>query len=177
MLAKLDAVIVEATEAFEAFDYARALERTEAFFWWFCDNYVELVKGRTYDEARPDAADSAKRALRTALSTVQRLFAPILPFTSEEAWSWWNEGSVHVAAWPTPIGSDSQPFGDPTLADVTIEVLTQVRRAKTEAKRSQRAAVESLVVTAPTSLHPALERGRGRPRRRGIDPEPHRRRW
>jgi valyl-tRNA synthetase len=160
MLAKLDAVVIEATEAFEAFDYARALERTEAFFWWFCDNYVELVKGRTYDESRPDAADSAKRALRTALSTVQRLFAPILPFTSEEAWSWWNDGSVHAADWPTPIGSDSQPFGDPALADVTIEVLTQVRRSKTEAKRSQRAPVESLVVTAPTALHPALESGR-----------------
>jgi valyl-tRNA synthetase len=80
MLAKLDGVIAEATAAFDAFDYARALERTEAFFWWFCDNYVELVKGRTYDEARPDAADSAKRALREALGAMQRLFAPILPF-------------------------------------------------------------------------------------------------
>jgi valyl-tRNA synthetase len=160
MLAKLDAVVIEATEAFEAFDYARALERTEAFFWWFCDNYVELVKGRTYDESRPDAADSSKRALRTALSTVQRLFAPILPFTSEEAWSWWNDGSVHLASWPAPIGTHDQPFGDPALADATIEVLTQVRRAKTEAKRSQRAGVESLVVAAPGSLHAAIESGR-----------------
>ena len=84
MLAKLDGVIADATAAFEAFDYARALERTEAFFWWFCDNYVELVKGRTYDEQRPDGADSAKRALREALSAVQRLLAPVLPFAAEE---------------------------------------------------------------------------------------------
>ncbi|MGB0113726.1 MAG: valine--tRNA ligase [Ilumatobacteraceae bacterium] len=160
MLAKLDAVIVEASTAFDAFDYARALERTEAFFWWFCDNYVELVKGRTYDEARPDAADSAKRALRVALSTVQRLFAPTLPFAAEEAWSWWNESSIHVADWPTSLGTDGAPFGDPTLVDATIEVLTQVRRSKTEAKRSQRAAVESLVITAPAELHAALEAGR-----------------
>ncbi len=95
MLAKLDAVIDDATAAFEAFDYARALERTEAFFWWFCDNYVELVKGRTYDEQRPEGADSAKRALREALSAMQRLFAPTLPFAAEESWSWWNESSVH----------------------------------------------------------------------------------
>ena len=160
MLAKLDEVIVEATEAFEAFDYARALERTEAFFWWFCDNYVELVKGRTYDETRPDAADSAKRALRAALSTIQRLFAPILPFAGEEAWSWWNESSIHVAPWPTRSAGTDEAFGDPTLVDATIEVLTQVRRAKTEAKRSQRAVVDTLVVTAPAGLHAALETGR-----------------
>ena len=160
MLAKLDDVIVEATEAFEAFDYARALERTEAFFWWFCDNYVELVKGRTYDDARPDAADSAKRALRAALSTIQRLFAPILPFASEEAWSWWNDSSIHVAPWPTRSALAGEAFGDPMLVDATIEVLTQVRRAKTEAKRSQRAVVDELVVTAPAGQHAALDAGR-----------------
>ena len=160
MLAKLDGVIDDATAAFEAFDYARALERTEAFFWWFCDNYVELVKGRTYDDQRPEGADSAKRALREALGTLQRLFAPVLPFAAEESWSWWNESSVHLAPWPAPAGSTSAPFGDPALADVTIEVLTQVRRAKTEAKRSQRAAVDTVVVTAPSPLHAAIDAGR-----------------
>ena len=160
MLAKLDDVVAEATEAFEAFDYARALERTEAFFWWFCDNYVELVKGRTYDEARPEAADSAKRALRAALSSIQRLFAPILPFASEEAWSWWNESSIHVAPWPTRSAGTDESFGDPMLVDATIDVLTQVRRAKTEAKRSQRAVVDTLVVTAPAGLRAALDAGR-----------------
>jgi valyl-tRNA synthetase len=160
MLAKLDEVVGEATEAFEAFDYARALERTEAFFWWFCDNYVELVKGRTYDDARPEAADSAKRALRAALSTVQRLFAPILPFASEEAWSWWNDSSIHLAPWPTRAALADEAFGDPVLVDATIEVLTQVRRAKTEAKRSQRAVVDELVVTARAGQRAALDAGR-----------------
>ena len=160
MLAKLDLVIDDATAAFEAFDYARALERTESFFWWFCDNYVELVKGRTYDEQRPAEADSAKRALREALSAVQRLFAPILPFATEESWSWWNESSIHLAAWPTTSGEAGTPFGDPVLADITIDVLTQVRRAKTEAKRSQRAVVESLVITAPGALLAAIDAGR-----------------
>jgi valyl-tRNA synthetase len=159
MLAKLDEVVREATAAFDAFDYARALERTESFFWWFCDNYVELVKGRAYGGDRPEAAASATTALRIALSTLQRLFAPVLPFSAEEAWSWWNPTSVHRAGWPSPLGSGGAPVGDPALADVTIDVLTQVRRAKTEAKRSQRAAVESLVVHAPASTHGALEAG------------------
>ncbi len=161
MLAKLDDVVAEATEAFAGFDYARALERTEAFFWWFCDNYVELVKGRTYDESRPDAADSAKRALRHTLDVLQRLFAPILPFAAEEAWSWWHDTSVHRASWPTPLrAAGSDPVGDPALADATVEVLAQVRRAKTEAKQSQRAEVAALVVSAPAALHVALEAGR-----------------
>ena len=157
MLAKLDEVITEATAGFEAFDYARALDRTESFFWWFCDNYVELVKGRAYNSRGPEAANSALRALREALGSVQRLFAPMIPFATEEAWSWWNTTSVHAASWPAP----SALTGDATLIDPIIDTLAHVRRAKTEAKQSQKAAVESLVVTAPAALHAAVIAGDG----------------
>jgi valyl-tRNA synthetase len=58
-----------------------------------------------------------------------------------------------------PNGRPAQPFGDAALIDATIEVLTQVRRAKTEAKQSQRAVVESLIVTAPEAARLALELG------------------
>lgn len=155
MLAKVDAVIAEATAGFEAFDYARGLERTESFFWWFCDNYVELVKNRAYEAMGIDEANSARRALREALSACQRLLAPILPFATEEAWSWWNESSVHAASWPaaTDMG------GDASLVDATIEALTLVRRAKSEAKVSQRAEVTSVVISAPTVMHDALAAG------------------
>jgi valyl-tRNA synthetase len=156
MLAKVDAVIAEATAGFEAFDYARGLERTESFFWWFCDNYVELVKNRAYEAMGPDAAASARRALREALSACQRLLAPILPFATEEAWSWWNDTSIHAAAWPTP----SDLGGDAALVDPTIEALTLVRRAKSEAKVSQRAEVAALAITAPADMHAALDAGR-----------------
>ncbi len=155
MLAKLDEVIAEATAGFEAFDYARALERTESFFWWFCDNYVELVKGRAYNSRGPEAANSALRALREALGSIQRLFAPILPFATEESWSWWNDTSVHAAAWPMA----SDVGGDAGLIDPVIDTLQHIRRAKTEAKQSQKATVDSLVVTAPAALHGALASG------------------
>jgi valyl-tRNA synthetase len=101
MLARLAEVITDSTLAFHDLDYARALERTEEFFWWFCDDYVELVKGRAYGTQGDNAAHSARAALRQALEIIHRLFAPFLPFVTDEVWSWWQPGSVHAMPWPT----------------------------------------------------------------------------
>jgi valyl-tRNA synthetase len=147
-------VVDGATEAFEGYDYARALERTEAFFWTFCDDYIELVKGRAYGEGVEDeqAAASGRRALRLALDVLLRLFAPVLPFATEEVWSWWREGSVHAQPWPQAAalreaGGDDR--SDPDCLSVAAEVLQSVRRAKSEAKVSMRTPVTRLTVTAP----------------------------
>ncbi len=139
MIAKLDAVIVEATTAFEAMDYARALERTESLFWWFCDDYIELVKARGYE-----GDGSALKSLRYALHAFLRLFAPFLPFATEEVWGWWQQGSVHNATWPTVSGLE----GDPAILDAAGFVLAQIRGAKTTAKVSQKAAVALVEIAA-----------------------------
>ncbi len=107
MIRSLSALVDEATAAFEAYDYARALQRTETFFWRFCDDYLELVKGRRYGEQGADAAGSANAALTAALSVLLRLFAPFLPFVTEEVWSWWQAGSIHTAPWPVVSELDS----------------------------------------------------------------------
>ena len=145
VLAQLAAVVGEATAAFEGYQYQRALERTEAFFWRFCDDYVELVKTRAYGDG--PASRSARAALCLALSTLQRLFAPFLPFASEEVWSWWQDGSVHRALWPD--GTELALGGagaDPSVLEVTADVLTEVRKAKSTAKRGMRTPVAHLVV-------------------------------
>ena len=148
MLFDLAGLVDEATKAFDAFDYARALERTEMFFWSFTDDHVELVKARAYGEFGEDRARSARHALLMALSTLQRLFAPFLPFVAEEVWDWWQDGSIHRAPWPDPAelrnaadGTDSMP------RLVAAEVLGAVRRVKSEAKRPLRTEVVRAAVT------------------------------
>ncbi|WP_295816846.1 valine--tRNA ligase [uncultured Microbacterium sp.] len=143
MLATLDRVVRDATAAFEAYDHARALEITEAFFWTFCDDYLELVKERAYNQTDVGQA-SAALALRTALSTLLRLLAPVLAFATEEAWSWFEDGSVHTASWPEPV--DGGAPGDPGVLAAASAALIGIRRAKTEAKASQKTPVARLVL-------------------------------
>ncbi|MCY4632349.1 MAG: valine--tRNA ligase [bacterium] len=157
LLAKLGDLLDGATEAFEAFDYARALERTERFLWDFTDNYVELVKNRAYRDG--DAGASARAALQIALSAQLRLFAPFLPFTCEEAWSWWQQGSIHRAPWPQR--AELPDAGDPAVLAAASEVLGRVRRAKSEARRKLRTPVTQAHVTAPPEFLEALTAAQG----------------
>jgi hypothetical protein len=154
LLAQLADVVDEATKAFDKWDYARALEVTESFFWRFCDDYIELVKGRAYGEG--PAAESASRALRTALDVLLRLFAPVLPFATEEVWSWWREGSVHAQPWPE---SSFRPDADvdPFVLDRAARVLAEVRKAKSSAKTSQRTPVTRLVITGSAEKYRTAE--------------------
>jgi valyl-tRNA synthetase len=149
MLATLGAVVDDATRSLDAFDYTRALDRIETFFWHFCDDHVELVKGRAYGDGTEAA--SARAALRIALSVQQRLFAPFLCFVGEEVWSWWQEGSVHRAQWPT---SDELPGGgEPQLLDAAAEALTAIRKVKSDAKRSLRTeVVRATIADTPERL-------------------------
>ncbi|MCL2090092.1 MAG: valine--tRNA ligase [Micrococcales bacterium] len=151
VLAGLAEVVEQATTALEAYDHTRALEVTETFFWTFCDDYLELVKDRAYaDASDPAGAASARTALALALDVLLRLFAPVLPFATEEVWSWWREGSVHRQPWP-----DAAPLrtvaGDvpPGVVAAAGQALAALRKVKSEAKVSMRTEVSSVRLTVP----------------------------
>jgi valyl-tRNA synthetase len=153
MLAGLAQVVAEAGQAFAAYDYSRALDVSERFFWTFCDDYVELVKERAYGAQGEAAAASAQAALALALSVQLRLFAPFLPYVTEEVWSWWQTGSVHRAAWPQTAELDAAATGgEVDLLGAVGEALAAVRGAKTAAKVSMRTEAASAVLTGPAEL-------------------------
>jgi valyl-tRNA synthetase len=162
-LAMLRQLIVDATQAFESYDYARALERVESFFWSFCDNYVELVKIRAYGDDDDAATRSARATLSTTLSVLQRLLAPFVPFVAEEVWRWWHEDSVHLATWPTvdELALSESPLQPGGIYDPVCDVLEAIRREKSTAKVSQRAEVSLCTVAGPPELLEAVRAAQG----------------
>jgi len=162
MLSSLSTLVRESTEQFEAYDYSKVLEQSERFFWSFCDDYLELVKGRRYGDFTPEGAASANSAMLVALSTLLRLFAPFLPFVTDEVWSWWQAGSVHNAKWPTPQ-EVVEPIGghDANAVQVfeqTRAALGEIRRIKALDKRPVKAVIERAVLPQRfESLTPAAQ--------------------
>ncbi|MGV8857435.1 valine--tRNA ligase [Rhodoglobus sp.] len=156
MLAELASVVSQATTALENFDHAKALEVAEKFFWTFCDDYLELVKERAYGAGTPEAQASANRALHTAIDVFLRLFAPYLPFATEEVWRWTHDTSVHAATWPTAdeLGVTAEPTG---LFSAVSQALISIRRAKTDAKASQKTEVSTATLAGPALIAAAID--------------------
>ncbi|MDN6555511.1 MAG: valine--tRNA ligase [Acidipropionibacterium acidipropionici] len=152
MLAGLREVVIEATRAFEEFNYTAALEAAEQFFWTFCDDYLELVKERAYDSEGHDAAGatSARTALRLALDTMLRLFAPFLPFVTEEVWSWWQAGSVHTTMWP--LAEELPKAGDTELLSSVSAALVELRGVKSTHKMPMRTPILAVTITAEKTV-------------------------
>jgi valyl-tRNA synthetase len=150
MLSALEEVVTGATKAFESYDHTKALELTESFFWNFTDDYLELVKERAYGQnTDPASQASAVSALRIALLAITKLLAPFIPFATEEAWSWWQEGSVHRSNWPVSEDlsgfTGSQSAG---LLSLASQALIGIRKAKSDEKLSMKAEIASLTIEA-----------------------------
>jgi valyl-tRNA synthetase len=156
MIRGLAAVVEQNTRDLESYEYARALQRAETFFWRFCDDYLELVKGRRYGEQTPEGTASANAALVAALSVLLRLFAPYLSFVTDEVWSWWHDESIHRAPWPTAgelltlVADNSEPTQklDERAYQFATEVLFEVRKQRSEAKQPLKVPITKVTVMA-----------------------------
>lgn len=152
ILSKLNNLIPEVTKDFEEYNHASAKNRTEEFFWdIFTDNYMEMVKTRLYDS--PDNSpekESAKYTLYTVLSTIIQLFAPIIPYITEEIYQTVFKKdeavtSIHISSWPQTQGVLSDNIAD-TIGDMLIEIATAVRRYKSEKKVPMGSPLEKLKI-------------------------------
>jgi valyl-tRNA synthetase len=161
MIRGLAALVEQNTRELQDYEYSRALHATEAFFWRFCDDYLELVKGRRYGEQTAEGAGSANAALVAALSVLLRLFAPYLAFVTDEVWSWWQEGSIHRATWPTAdelmalLADNSEPTRqlDQRAYQWATDVLFEVRKQRSEAKQPLKVPISAVTIrTHDTTL-------------------------
>ncbi|MBI4726958.1 valine--tRNA ligase [candidate division TA06 bacterium] len=161
----LKQVVIRSGKHFANFEYADALQETESFFWEkFCDNYLELIKVRAYQEGDSAGKLSALATLKFTLNVTLRLFAPFIPYFTEEAWSWMfaadfgKERSVHTSRWPEQdefAGISGSQTGDPFGA--ATEVLSAVRKVKSEAKVSVKTPLKSLKIAGSSEDLKALK--------------------
>ncbi|MBI4141465.1 valine--tRNA ligase [Candidatus Woesearchaeota archaeon] len=159
ILAKLSNTITEATKAFDTHEYAKAKMLIEQFFWKdFCDNYLELVKTRLYEQKEQKQKRSAQYTLKTCLFAVLKMMAPFTPFITEELYHKYfhaTDGikSIHLTQWPetTKINNKAEAIGD-----IIVAILAAVRKKKTEAKLSMKAPVQKIVIETKTEITSAL---------------------
>ena len=144
-LSRLNEAIENSTNAFECYEYSKAKSEADYFFWHvFCDNYLEIVKRRTYSGTKEEK-ESAFYTLNSALLAILKMMAPFTPFITEEIYqqhykSQEKEKSIHLAGWPEKF-SIAEKKDDADKFSLLIEIISKVRQAKSEANKSIKAEI------------------------------------
>lgn len=168
LIDSLRKTIALATSSFAAFDYAQALAHAETAFWSFCDSYLELAKVRAYSDEDSKGRASAVATLEWSMSVFLRLLAPVLPYVTEEVWSWHFSqksnatggrlSSVHRASWPNADEVAQVPGpSHSTSFDCAVEVLAAIHHAKSKAQKTLKWPVSSLRIKGDSSSIAALK--------------------
>jgi len=139
-LANLDVVTSKILQGYVAYDFQTAYNA----IYNFCTvtlsaRYFDIIKDRLYIYA-PKSVErrSAQTALYNITGAMCRLMAPILVFTSDEAWEnlpGRSVASVHIAEFPKAVGSqNSELLGRWerifSIRDEVLKVLEEARGAK-----------------------------------------------
>ncbi len=148
VLSKLYKVIEKATNNLLQFEYCEALSAVEEFFWKdFCDNYLELVKKRAYGSSETNS--SAKQSLTYVLNIILRLFAPFLPYITEEIYhQLYSYNSVHNKSnWPSKQELIYDKHSE-EMGDNFVQMLNLVRKIKADNNVSVKHLIKKLMIKA-----------------------------
>lgn len=154
LVSKFNKVTKIATEAFDNYEYSKAKQAIDNFFWnTFCDYYLEIVKDRLYnpDKRGIEARKSAQKALNYVLLGTLKLFAPIMPHITEEIYHlYYSEKekleSIHISKWPEYNEKLNNETAEKS-GDLVVEILSQVRKLKSEKQMSLGAEIEKIIVS------------------------------
>ncbi len=161
LLSKLYNTITQVTEFFERYEFAKARKQAEIFFWHvFCDNYLEMVKQRLYNRAEYDEQEvrAAQYCLYHGLLSVLKIFAPIMPYITEEIYSYYfrqEEGtkSIHTSSWPRAENwwKDEEMEKN---GDLAVEIISAIRQYKNKNRMPLNAELEKIEL--PENLKPKM---------------------
>lgn len=158
-LARLQGVIARATAQYDDYDWTDALNLVERFFWEdFCGDYLEFVKERV--RTNDEGAVSAKATLARAYHILLRLFAPFMPFVTEEMWQRgyaWGGASVHGQTWPGEANfADVARSEHPESFVQAQAIAVAIRKARSVAKVYKNYPIKSVDIVAPEDRHTSL---------------------
>ncbi|PIU30313.1 valine--tRNA ligase [Candidatus Woesearchaeota archaeon CG07_land_8_20_14_0_80_44_23] len=159
LLSKLNCLVKACMAAFDNYDFVRVRLDAENFFWHeFCDEYLEMVKDRIYNPGSYTASEinSAKYAIYTAMLTMLKLFAPIMPHITEEIFSLHysekeNARSIHAAGWPSADEKLISPDAE-ELGGIAIELVSEIRKFKSSKGMSLKTEISKLAVECDEAM-------------------------
>jgi valyl-tRNA synthetase len=149
ILSKFQETIKEYTAHFEKHHYQKARRTLDSFFWNdFCGNYIEMTKSRLYNAER--SPEGAKFATYHCLLGIIKLYAPFIPFITEEIYQAYfknfeKEKSIHLAELPKKKKELSFPTSAKNI-EAVVEVITAVRKFKSENNISMGKEIEKLTI-------------------------------
>ena len=161
ILQKLSAVVESVKKQYLNYNIVGAKREAEGFFWHvFCDDYLEIIKRRIYNE-KGDKKISAQYILYQTLLAILKMMAPITPFITEEIYQNFfktteKDKSIHISEWPS---FDNKLIDEETegVGDLLVEVISAVRKFKSENNKSLKEPVKLLIIDCKEELHKGIE--------------------
>jgi valyl-tRNA synthetase len=155
LLSKLNRVVKNCTDSFDAYEYSKCKAEVEKFFWHtFCDQYMEIIKDRMYNPQirGAEARKSAQLGVYQGILTVLKMMAPIMPHITEEIYHLYfadkeKQLSIHTSNWPEfnslLIDEKAEEMGD-----LAVEVINAVRKFKSEKQLSMKEELAELILVS-----------------------------
>lgn len=164
IISLISKAVVASKEYLEKYEFSKARAETDKVFWTFCDYYLEIAKDRVYksDVYGTESKEKAQMTLSKSLNMLLKLYAPFMPFITEEVYSWEfakiknAKNSIHLNLWPvvekTWINEDVEKEGN-----LACDIISAIRKYKNENQVSQNHEILKLKINSKNKIDSVIE--------------------